>query len=276
MINRCTEESSNKSPQIDSPLTEKIPGEHSSSKTSPQDVIDNLRQYAPDDETLGICYYFKGISLSYLHCLDDSFISFENALHSSFCKILTEDDKIQNKINYPNNYHEIEYNKLHNRMLCYFSIAKIFQRKSNHLLAVEYFTRSLDELPNHEGRAFIYFRRAWSYKVVKKIYSIFFLILFFILFLPYYYIFFFNLSFPILSLNFFILYYFFTVSLSLPLLPSLFLCPLLFIILLYLLLPFFVSEFLCFFLSSTLKYKSINCNKIIDSRKTQKIKNKNM
>ena len=168
MINRCTEECTSKSPQLDSPLTENVPGEHSSVKSSPQDMTDNLRQYAPDEESLGVCYFFKGISLSYLHCLDESFVSFEEALNSSFAMKLTEEDKIQNKLNFPNNYHQIEHNRNHNRMLCYFAIAKIFQRKGNHIVALEYFSKSLEVLPENDEKAFIYFRRAWSHKVTRK------------------------------------------------------------------------------------------------------------
>ena len=183
MINRCTEECTSKSPQLDSPLTEYVPGEHSSVKTSPLEIVDTLRQYAPDEGSLGVCYFFKGISLSYLHCLDESFVSFEEALNSSFAMMLTEEEKLQNKLNYPDNYYHIEYNRNHNRMLCYFAIAKIFQRKGNHLIAIEYFSKSLEVLPENDERAFIYFRRAWSYKVIKRFY-LFIVLIFFIFILP--------------------------------------------------------------------------------------------
>ena len=53
-------------------------------------------------------------------------------------------------------------------MLCYFAIAKIFQRKGNHIVALEYFSKSLEVLPENDEKAFIYFRRAWSHKVIRK------------------------------------------------------------------------------------------------------------
>ena len=77
----------------------------------------------------------------------------------------TPEISLEKTANLQNEQDKLTKFREHNRMLCYFAIAKIHQRNREHLLALEYFTKSLDVLPMDQDRAFIYFRRAWSYKV---------------------------------------------------------------------------------------------------------------
>ena len=56
--------------------------------------------------------------------------------------------------------------KDYNMMLCHFALGKCHQRLERHSAALEHFTEAKSLLEDQDAvLAYIYFRRAWSYKV---------------------------------------------------------------------------------------------------------------
>ena len=127
-------------------------------------ILESHSQYATEEYDIGTCLFFKGVSLSYLNRVAEAAKIFDMALNSSFAQKIPE-QKIQKGKKLRDEQLRLENVREHNRMLCYFSLAKIYQRNGEHLLAVEFFTKSLEVLPLDEGKAFVHFRRAWSNKV---------------------------------------------------------------------------------------------------------------
>ena len=178
MINRCIGEHSPNNPtRPGSP--ENIPGNVLVSTIGTNESrYEGLRKYAVSEFDLGACSFFKGIALSHLNKLNDSMESITVALNSPFAaekETETEEgelsiEKIEKiiPVNEDNEQTKLEYLQEHNRMLCYFAIAKIYQRNKEHVLAVQFFTKALAVLPMDSDRAFLYFRRAWSYKVRER------------------------------------------------------------------------------------------------------------
>jgi tetratricopeptide (TPR) repeat protein len=107
-------------------------------------IFGDLRPGAPDEDSIGTCQFFGGLSLSALGRFDEALQSFAAAMETTW--YLT--DK--------------------NQILCLFAIGKVYQRQGMHAQAIDHFSQALEILPDWEDNAYIHFRRAWSYKVIIR------------------------------------------------------------------------------------------------------------
>jgi hypothetical protein len=115
-----------------------------------------LRQYVPDNIALGSCIFFYCVSASLVykssHPEEELFMKkcvdlLGECLDTDWCKVND-----------------------HNMVLCNFALGKCQQRLERHTEAIHFFTEAkkmLDE--KDEIVSYIYFRRAWSYKVTLYI-----------------------------------------------------------------------------------------------------------
>jgi tetratricopeptide (TPR) repeat protein len=138
MINRCIETHVKKKQNFE--LKNEISENKILGGGARKYVLDE--SYVPDECDIGACLYFKGISLNNLNRIEEALVCFLEVLDNKW--IVKKKSKIFKKFHIQKYYDSISLSREHNRMLCFFSIGKIYQRNGQHALALQYFSQSLE------------------------------------------------------------------------------------------------------------------------------------